>query len=140
MMEKVAIKYSYRITMDDISDFLLNFGYDPGTVFITSDNFEYPNRVYADDIGYNVPMNFHGIGIYTSIGEEFPKIIIETCDNQIHIFDPKIVEMLKECYPNKKLVFISITFERAFEKHTTLKEVLDEARKDELNASNTRFL
>ena len=115
-MRKVALKYEYVPTLDDIETFIRGCKFDPSEVYCrTGEWVVLEGTTYADDIPYNsVEQRASGLGIFpTNPEHEKPSLIFDHSGQVVWILDPNFIDRLSKAI-NKDIKVFKIPYHDAF--------------------------
>ena len=115
-MKKVALKYEYIPTLDDIETFVRGCKYDPNEVYcITGEWVVVEGTTYADDIPYNVvEQRSSGLGIFLTYPEcKNPSLIFDHSDQVVYILDPNFIDRISKAI-NEDVKVFRIGYRTAF--------------------------
>lgn len=115
-MKKVALKYEYVPTLDDIETFIRGCKFDPSEVYCkTGEWVVLEGTFYADDIPYNRPeQRASGLGIFPTYPEcKKPSLIFDHLDQSVYILDPKFIDRISKAL-NEDVEVFRIDYGNAF--------------------------
>ena len=135
-MEKITIKYECCPTFSDIKDFMTRLNMSsPSTMFVKDGTWQHDVVSYADNKTYNVSNPFSGIGFFEKATDIFPEIIFNHSSQKVYIFADSILEYIfKEI--GQKPIYVSLDYEKAFDKEYDIFAVVDNFRQEKANENN----
>ena len=129
-MERIAVKYEYWPTYEDVLYFLKNFcGYErPEKLFVKSGVWTKKLPTYADNYRYDNVDTYSGIGIFENPLDEYPVIVVDSKKQVVDILKKEFMTQIDDLRGTESIC-LYLEFHRAFDKNLSMAALLDDIKK-----------